>query len=191
MRATLSEFFSPKVASLLATSPELMEGNDAEISALLCDIRGFSTVTGLLYRSYGRTSEALLLLVVLLTLATLIASKPHTSVHFYAFYATVGGAMVTPIVALYRLRVWSHFIVVATLGLIAILLLLWVSATELGSANTGFAQRIWFLLAWLFNVSVLIRYKFIKCKLSVSDTYRTLISRSEVEGHGAVCDRDR
>jgi adenylate cyclase len=44
-RITLSEFFSPKVANLLATSPELMEGNDAEVSVLFCDIRGFSTVT--------------------------------------------------------------------------------------------------------------------------------------------------
>jgi adenylate cyclase len=44
-RITLSEFFSPKVANLLATSPELMEGQDAEVSVLFCDIRGFSTVT--------------------------------------------------------------------------------------------------------------------------------------------------
>ena len=45
LRITLSEFFSPKVANLLATTPELMEGHDAEVSVLFCDIRGFSTVT--------------------------------------------------------------------------------------------------------------------------------------------------
>jgi class 3 adenylate cyclase len=44
-RHTLSEFFSPKVASRLATNPELMVGQDAEVSVLFCDIRGFSSVT--------------------------------------------------------------------------------------------------------------------------------------------------
>ncbi len=45
LRTTLSEFFSPKVASLLANNPELMDGQDAEISVLFCDVRGFSSVT--------------------------------------------------------------------------------------------------------------------------------------------------
>lgn len=45
LRSKLSEFFSPKVANLLATNPGLMEGNDAEVSVLFCDIRGFSSVT--------------------------------------------------------------------------------------------------------------------------------------------------
>jgi adenylate cyclase len=44
-RTRLAEFFSPKVAKLLATQPELMEGQDAEVSVLFCDIRGFSSVT--------------------------------------------------------------------------------------------------------------------------------------------------
>lgn len=44
-RFTLSEFFSPRVANLLETRPELMEGQDVEVSVLFCDIRGFSSVT--------------------------------------------------------------------------------------------------------------------------------------------------
>ena len=45
LRNTLAEFFSPKVVKLLADNPELMEGQDAEVSVLFCDIRGFSSVT--------------------------------------------------------------------------------------------------------------------------------------------------
>ncbi len=45
LRGTLSEFFSPKVADLLANHPELMDGQDAEVSVLFCDVRGFSSVT--------------------------------------------------------------------------------------------------------------------------------------------------
>lgn len=44
-RANLSGFFSPRVADLLAMSPELLSGQDVEISVLFCDIRGFSSVT--------------------------------------------------------------------------------------------------------------------------------------------------
>ncbi len=45
LRNTLAEFFSPKVVKLLADNPELMDGQDAEVSVLYCDIRGFSSVT--------------------------------------------------------------------------------------------------------------------------------------------------
>ncbi len=44
-RSNLSGFFSPRVADLLATRPELLSGQDANISVLFCDIRGFSSVT--------------------------------------------------------------------------------------------------------------------------------------------------
>lgn len=44
-RGKLSEFFSPRVADLLVTRPELMAGQDVEVSVLFCDIRGFSTIT--------------------------------------------------------------------------------------------------------------------------------------------------
>ncbi len=44
-RSTLSSFFSPKVASQLASDPKLMQGRDCEVSVLFCDIRRFSSVT--------------------------------------------------------------------------------------------------------------------------------------------------
>jgi len=138
-RAGLNDWNAP-------VSVEYAEGNPLAILFFLASI-GLTVVTGLLYRSYGRTIEALLLLGVLLTFVALIASKPHTSVHLYAFYATVGGAIATPVVALYRLRVWSHFIVVGAMALIAMLLLPWVFAKVLGSANVGFAHRVFFLFA--------------------------------------------
>lgn len=44
-RGNLSGFFSPRVADLLASSPKMLQGHDAEVSVLFCDIRGFSVVT--------------------------------------------------------------------------------------------------------------------------------------------------
>ncbi len=44
-RTALSGFFSPRVADLLANHPEMMDGQDVEISVLFCDVRGFSSVT--------------------------------------------------------------------------------------------------------------------------------------------------
>ncbi len=43
-RARLAEFFSPRVAEQLAQRPELLTGQDAEVTVLFCDIRGFSSV---------------------------------------------------------------------------------------------------------------------------------------------------
>jgi len=45
LRHTLSGFFSSKVANQLANDPTLMAGQDAEVSVLFCDVRGFSSVT--------------------------------------------------------------------------------------------------------------------------------------------------
>ncbi len=45
LRNSLADFFSPKVVDLLANNPELMDGQEVEISVLFCDIRGFSSVT--------------------------------------------------------------------------------------------------------------------------------------------------
>jgi adenylate cyclase len=44
-RQQMSQHFSPRVADALLHSPELLEGQDAEVTVLFCDIRGFSTVT--------------------------------------------------------------------------------------------------------------------------------------------------
>lgn len=44
-RSNLSEFFSPRVANLLATDRSLLDGRDVTVSVLFCDIRNFSSVT--------------------------------------------------------------------------------------------------------------------------------------------------
>ncbi|MGB7347882.1 MAG: adenylate/guanylate cyclase domain-containing protein [Pirellulaceae bacterium] len=44
-RGKLAGFFSPKVADLLVSNPELMEGQDAEVTIMFCDVRGFSAAT--------------------------------------------------------------------------------------------------------------------------------------------------
>jgi adenylate cyclase len=44
-RSRLAEFFSPRVAEQLALRPELLTGQDAEVSVLFCDIRGFSSIS--------------------------------------------------------------------------------------------------------------------------------------------------
>ncbi|QDT12087.1 adenylate/guanylate cyclase domain-containing protein [Planctomycetes bacterium K23_9] len=44
-RSKLAGFFSPKVADLLVSNPELMDGQDAEVTILFCDVRGFSAAT--------------------------------------------------------------------------------------------------------------------------------------------------
>jgi adenylate cyclase len=41
----LEQYFTPELARQLATRPELLTGQDVEISALFCDIRNFSRIT--------------------------------------------------------------------------------------------------------------------------------------------------
>lgn len=43
-RSRLAEFFSPRVAEVLNRRPELLAGQDVEVTVLFCDIRGFSGV---------------------------------------------------------------------------------------------------------------------------------------------------
>lgn len=43
--ANLSEFFSPRVAAMLAKRPEMLIGRDADVSVLFCDVRGFSAIS--------------------------------------------------------------------------------------------------------------------------------------------------
>lgn len=43
-RVQFEQFFTPQLAHVIANRPELLEGQDAEISVLFCDIRGFSRV---------------------------------------------------------------------------------------------------------------------------------------------------
>jgi adenylate cyclase len=50
-QSQLEQFFTPELARQLATRPELLIGQDLEITALFCDIRGFSRIT----RNHGPT----------------------------------------------------------------------------------------------------------------------------------------
>ncbi len=43
-RASLTQFFSPRIAEQLENNQNLLSGQDAEVSVLFCDIRGFSGV---------------------------------------------------------------------------------------------------------------------------------------------------
>ncbi len=43
-RASLTQFFSPRIAELLESQQNLLAGHDAEVTVLFCDIRGFSGV---------------------------------------------------------------------------------------------------------------------------------------------------
>jgi adenylate cyclase len=45
MQTQFEQFFTLKLARLLATQPDLLDGKDVEITALFCDIRGFSRIT--------------------------------------------------------------------------------------------------------------------------------------------------
>jgi adenylate cyclase len=45
LQTQFEQFFTPKLARLLATRPELLAGQDVEITALFCDIRGFSRIS--------------------------------------------------------------------------------------------------------------------------------------------------
>jgi adenylate cyclase len=45
LQARLEQFFTPELARQLATRPDLLTGQDLEITVMFCDIRGFSRIT--------------------------------------------------------------------------------------------------------------------------------------------------
>ena len=45
---TYQQFFSPKVTEAISLNPALLEGEDAEVTVLFCDIRGFSHTTDII-----------------------------------------------------------------------------------------------------------------------------------------------
>jgi adenylate cyclase len=45
VQTQFEQFFTPELARQLATRPDLLSGQDLEITALFCDIRGFSRIT--------------------------------------------------------------------------------------------------------------------------------------------------
>lgn len=44
-RVRFEQFFTPELAQQLESHPDLLEGKDAEISVLFCDVRGFSRIS--------------------------------------------------------------------------------------------------------------------------------------------------
>ncbi|MCM2374919.1 adenylate/guanylate cyclase domain-containing protein [Aporhodopirellula aestuarii] len=45
LRSSMNQFFSPEVLSRLQQNENLLEGRDAEVTVLFCDIRGFSLIS--------------------------------------------------------------------------------------------------------------------------------------------------
>jgi adenylate cyclase len=44
-RVQFEQFFTPELSRLLASRPDMLEGQDAEVTLLFCDIRGFSRIS--------------------------------------------------------------------------------------------------------------------------------------------------
>jgi adenylate cyclase len=44
-KVQFEQFFTPELAHVLASNPEMLKGQDAEITVLFCDIRGFSRIS--------------------------------------------------------------------------------------------------------------------------------------------------
>ncbi len=116
---------------------------------------GLILVTGLLYRCYGHLVQMRILFVVFLLLGLVIASKPHSITHFYSFYATVGGAILAPLFALSRLKIWSCLFCVIAASIAALMFPILTTTIESGNVGFGITQRAWFFVAWLSNASVL------------------------------------
>lgn len=45
LRVQFEQFFTPKLSRQLASHPDMLEGKDAEVTVLFCDIRGFSRIS--------------------------------------------------------------------------------------------------------------------------------------------------
>ena len=146
-RAGLNDFNTP-------ISVEYVEGNRLAI-LFFCSSFCLIIATGLLYRGFGQLQAALLSFLVLLCLVTVVASEPHSLVHFYAFYATLFGANLAPLFALWRLRFWPSFLGLNAVLVAVILLLYWAGTKYLDKAGLGIAQRTGFIGAWLSNSVVL------------------------------------
>lgn len=160
-RAGLNDLSTP-------ISIEYAEGNRLAFIFYFTSL-GLILVTGLMYRSYGCLLEVVMLFGVLLFLAIVIASKPHSVIHFCSFYATVGGAILAPIFALCRLRKWFCVLGLLSLSMAVILLYYWAATTEFGIGGFGIAQRAWFILAWLSNASVLVLFRQVALRNGTTD----------------------
>jgi hypothetical protein len=135
-------------------SVEYAEGNRLAI-LFFCSSLCLIIVTGLLYRCFGQRIAALLSFLVLLFLATVVASRPHTIVHFYAFYATLFGAILTPLFVLWKLKLWPSFWGLIAVLVTVVLLIYWAGTKDWDIGGLGMAQRAWVIVAWLSNSYVL------------------------------------
>ena len=158
-RAGLNDFSTP-------ISIEYAEGNRLAI-LFFCSSLSLIVAAGLLYRCFGQWIAALLSFLVLLFLVTVVASMPNSIVHFYAFYATLLGAVLAPLVALWKLKLWARFLGLNAVLVTVILLLYWAGTKDLDIAGLGIAQRTGFIGAWLSNSVVLNQCRHISSYRSV------------------------
>lgn len=142
-RAGLNDLNSP-------ISVEYAESNRLAI-LFFCSSLCLIVVAGLLYRCFGQWIAALLSFLALLFLVAVVASEPHSRVHFYAFYATLIGTVVTPLFALWKLKMWQSFLGLNAVMVTAVMLLYWAGTKGWDIGGLGTAQRVWVIVAWLSN----------------------------------------
>lgn len=135
-------------------SVEYAEGNRLAI-LFFCSSLSLIIAAGSLYRCLGQWIAALLSFLVLLFLVTVVASKPHSIVHFYAFYATLFGAILTPLIVLWKLKLWPSFWGLNAVLVTVVLLIYWAGTKDWDIGGLGMAQRAWVIVAWLSNSYVL------------------------------------
>lgn len=146
-QAGLNDFNTP-------ISVEYAEGNRLAILFFYSSLT-LTIATGLLYRYFGQSIAALVAFLVLLCLVTVVASEPHSIVHFYAFYATLFGAILAPLFALWKLKLWPSFWGLHAISLSVILLLTWAGTKNWDLGSIGFVQRTGVIVALLSNSYVL------------------------------------
>lgn len=131
-------------------SVEYMEGNRLA-TLFFCASVCLIIVAGLLYGCFGQWIAAVLSFLVLLFLVALVASKPHTTVHLYAFYATLFGAVITPLISLCKMKLWRSVWGLMAVLMTVVLMLYWAGTKGWDLGGLGIAQRVWILVAWLSN----------------------------------------
>lgn len=146
-RAGLNDFNTP-------ISVEYAEGNRLAI-LFFCSSLSLIVAAGLLYRCFGQWLAALISFMVLLFLVTVVASRPNSIVHVFAFYATLLLAVLAPLFALWKLKLWSGFMGLNTVLVSVIMLFYWAGTKDLDIGGFGIAQRAGVIVAWLSNFYVL------------------------------------
>ncbi len=146
-QAGLNDFNTP-------ISVEYAEGNRLAILFFYSSLT-LTIATGLLYRYFGQSIAALVAFLVLLCLVTVVASEPHSIVHFYAFYATLFGAILAPLFALWKLKLWPSFWGLNAISLTVVLVLTWAGTKNWELGGIGIVQRTGVIVALLSNSYVL------------------------------------